>query len=101
MRAVGASKGDIARLILGEAAVLGVLAGTAGILLAVGAGYAFDSISVSYVPDFPYKPTTYFAFPWWLVAASLGFAVSFCVMGAFLPARRAANMEPALVLSGQ
>lgn len=100
MRAVGASKGDIARLILGEAAVLGVLAGTAGILLAVGAGYAFDSISVSYVPDFPYKPTTYFAFPWWLVAASLGFAVSFCVMGAFLPARRAANMEPAMVLSG-
>ncbi|MBL4686304.1 MAG: ABC transporter permease [Nannocystaceae bacterium] len=101
MRAVGASKGDVARIILGEAAALGVLAGVTGLLLAVGAGYAADAISVSYVPDFPYKPETYFEFPWWLSASSVGFAISFCILGAFLPARRAANMEPAIVLSGQ
>jgi ABC-type lipoprotein release transport system permease subunit len=34
------------------------------------------------------------------VVAALGFAVSFCVLGALLPARRAARMEPARVLSG-
>ena len=33
--------------------------------------------------------------------AAIGFAVSFCVVGAFLPARRAARMEPAQVLSGR
>lgn len=100
MRAVGASRGDITTIILGEAAVLGVLAGVVGILLAVGAGAGFDSLSASYIPDFPYKPDSYFMFPWWLVASALGFSVSFCVFGAFLPARRAAKMEPAAVLSG-
>lgn len=101
MRAVGASRGDVARIILGEASVLGAMAGTAGIGLAFAAGRIFDEVSVRYVPDFPYKPETYFEFPWWLVAASLGFAVSFCVLGALLPSRRAARMEPARVLSGQ
>jgi len=100
MRAVGASMGDIGRIILGEAAALGTMAGTTGLLLAVAAGALFDQISARYVPDFPYKPTTYFVFPWWLVLAALAFAVSFCVLGAALPARRAARMEPARVLSG-
>ncbi|MCX4245045.1 ABC transporter permease [Paraliomyxa miuraensis] len=100
MRAVGASRGDIGRIILGEAASLGTMAGTAGIVLAVTAGTIFDHVSARYVPDFPYKPTTYFDFPWWLIVAALGFSISFCVLGALLPARRAAHMEPARVLSG-
>ena len=100
MRAVGASQGDIGRIILGEAGVLGTIAGSAGVLLAYGAAELFDYVSAQYVPDFPYKPTTYFEFPWWLIAAALGFSISFCVLGALLPARRAARMEPARVLSG-
>lgn len=100
MRAVGATRGDIGRIILGEAASLGMMAGTAGLLLAVAAANLFDQVSARYVPDFPYKPTTYFEFPWWLIVASLAFSVSFCVLGALLPARRAARMEPARVLSG-
>jgi len=100
MRAVGASRGDITTIILGEAAVLGVLAGAAGILLAMAAASGFDSISANYIPDFPYKPQSYFIFPWWLVSSALGFSVAFCVLGAFLPARRAARMQPAAVLSG-
>jgi len=100
MRAVGANRGDIIRIIMGEAATLGLLAGSAGVALAFGASFGFDWISASYVPDFPYKPETYFEFPWWLLAAALGFAVSFCILGAFLPARRAARMQPAAVLSG-
>ncbi len=101
MRAVGASRGDIGKIILGEAAALGLLAGIAGVGLALAAGSGFDSISANYVPDFPYKPTTYFEYPWWLFASALAYSVGFCVLGAFLPARRAARMEPARVLSGQ
>ncbi len=100
MRAVGASRKDITTIILGEAATLGLLAGVAGVLLALGAGMGFDAVSANYIPDFPYKPESYFIFPWWLLASALGFSVSFCVLGAFLPARRAARMEPAAVLSG-
>jgi putative ABC transport system permease protein len=100
MRAVGASMGDVGRIIIGEAAALGTMAGTLGLLLAMSASVLFDQVSARYVPDFPYKPTTYFVFPWWLVMASLAFAIGFCVLGAALPARRAARMEPARVLSG-
>ncbi len=100
MRAVGATRGDITTIILGEAAFLGVMAGAAGVLLAVGAAQLFNAVSAHYIPDFPYKPSSYFVFPWWLIASSLGFSVAFCVFGAFLPARRAARMQPAMVLSG-
>jgi hypothetical protein len=100
MRAIGATRSDISRIIMGEAATLGLLAGVTGIALAWAASFGFDWISATYVPDFPYKPETYFEFPWWLLAAAIGFAISFCIFGAFLPARRAARMEPAAVLSG-
>jgi len=100
MRAVGASRGDIARIILGESAALGLFAGVLGLLIAWGASLFIDWISGDYVPDFPYKPTTYFLFEWWILAGAIAFAVAFCVLGAFLPARRAARMEPAAVLTG-
>ena len=62
MRAVGASRNDIRRIILGEAAVIGLLGGIAGVLLALFAAWAFDGLSASHLPDFPYKPDTYFEF---------------------------------------
>jgi putative ABC transport system permease protein len=101
MRAIGASRGDIRRIIIGEAAMVGAMAGAVGVVLALVAGRAFDWISASYIPDFPYKPTTYFDFDPTLLAASLGFAIGFCVLGAFLPANRAARTDPARVLTGQ
>lgn len=101
MRAVGASRFDVARIVLGEATCLGLLAGTAGLALAFGLARLCDAVSSRYIPDFPYKPETYFAFPVWLWLAALGFSIGFCVLGAFFPARRAARMEPATVLSGR
>jgi putative ABC transport system permease protein len=101
MRAVGASRRDIRRLILGEAAVVGAVAGLVGVMMAFGAAELFDWASAQYVPDFPFKPKTYFEFPALLIAASFGFAIGFCVLGAFLPANRAARTDPARVLTGQ
>ena len=101
MRAVGASRGDIRLIILGEATCVGLAAGTVGVLLAYAASVGFDAVSASYVPDFPYKPTTYFVFGPDLVALALAFAAGFCILGAYLPARRAARMDPAAVLTGR
>ncbi|MFZ4735377.1 MAG: ABC transporter permease [Bradymonadia bacterium] len=99
LRAVGASRADVRALVLGEALVLGVLGGLSGALLGVGAARAADLLG-GRLPDFPYKPDTFFAFPAWLWPAALGFAVLFCLVGAFFPANAAARLEPAEALTG-
>ena len=67
---------------------------------AIGLAKAIDVFSARSLPDYPFKPTTYFAFSPGLVAIALGFAVLFCVIGASLPARKAASIHPAQALSG-
>ena len=99
MRALGASRWDIRSLILGEAAVLGFVSGIIGLGIAFGLSKLVDFVNAHWVPYFPFKPTTYFDFPWWLVAFSLTFATLFCVAGAFWPANRAAKLEPAAALT--
>jgi len=98
MRAVGATRSHIRLVILGEAAVVGLMSGLLGLALARLAGWACDWYSAHRIPDFPFKPETYFAFTPSLMALSVGFAVGFCLLGAFLPAHRAARMEPASAL---
>ena len=100
-RALGATRSDVRRLILVEAGSLGALAGTLGLLLSLGVARAFDGLSVRYLPDFPYKPETYFDFPVWLMLASVGFAVAFCCLGALTPAIRASRLDPARVLTAR
>jgi hypothetical protein len=99
LRAVGATRSDVRLIILGEAALIGVIGGLIGIGLAVGAGTLVDWASAAYLPRFPFKPTTYFAFEPWIWLSGLGFSTFFCILGGFLPARRAALMEPAAALA--
>jgi putative ABC transport system permease protein len=100
MRAVGASRSDIWKIVLGEAAVIGVAAGAAGVVFAIGLARLIDVVSTRQLPDYPFKPQTYFSFSPELVLVALGFAVLFCVVGASLPARKAAAIHPAQALSG-
>jgi len=99
MRAVGANRAHIRRIILGEAAVVGLCAGLVGVGLAVTMAFGFDWVAANYVPDFPYKPDTFFAFHPLILGSALAFAVGFCVLGAALPANRAARMDPVVVLT--
>jgi hypothetical protein len=94
LRAVGARRSDIRLLVLGEATVVGAIAGTAGVSVAAAAAVFVDRLAASRVPDFPYKPETFFQFPAWLAASAIALAIGACVIGAVLPARRAAAREP-------
>jgi ABC-type antimicrobial peptide transport system permease subunit len=85
-------------LILGEATLIGLFGGGLGALAGWGATRAADLLGDK-LPDFPYKPETFFAFPTWLWGAAVGFAVLFCVLGAFFPANAAARMQPAEALT--
>jgi hypothetical protein len=98
MRALGATRGDIRALFLGEAAVVGVAGGVSGVLLAIVLARACDLVARATLPDFPFRPDTYFHFtPAWL-AAEIAFAVACCLAGALFPAGRAARLDPAAAL---
>lgn len=100
MRAIGASRGDLWKIVLGEAGVIGLVAGAAGVTVAIALAKVIDLVSTKKLPDYPFKPSTYFSFSPELVLVALGFAVLFCIVGASLPARKAAAIHPAQALSG-
>ncbi|HEY1585395.1 MAG TPA: ABC transporter permease [Polyangia bacterium] len=99
MRSVGASSRDVRTLVLAEAAAIGLCGGAVGIVLARLGALAVDAASRHWVPDFPFKPDSYFAFGWTLLAAALGCSILACMLGAFWPARAAARLEPTEALT--
>ena len=86
LMALGATRGFVTRLFLGKAFLLGLLGGIAGYLL--GSGLAFilgprwAGITVQPLPD--------------LAALSIGVAMAVTCLAAFLPAYKAANLDPCI-----
>ncbi|MFN3198094.1 MAG: FtsX-like permease family protein [Bradymonadia bacterium] len=98
LRALGAGRGDIRNIILSEAAIIGLFAGAIGAATGYGLARLADFVAGK-LPDFPFKPDTFFEFPLWVWFAALGGAMLFCLFGAFFPARAAARQEPAAALT--
>jgi len=99
MKAIGGTNGDIRRIFLFEAALIGLAGGllglTAGWLLtrvaqAIIAHY-FVKHNVAEVPDL-------FAYPAWLVVGVVGFALAFSIVSGLVPANRAARIDPVKAL---
>ena len=101
MRAVGATQGDIRAIILGEAALIGLVSGLAGMGVALLAGLGFDVVVPQFLPELPFQPDSLFSFDWWILGGGLAFSVVFCILGGFLPAGKAAKMAPAQALVQQ
>ncbi len=99
LRAIGARKGDIRMLILGEAALIGVISGALGVALAWLGALGLDAWVDSRWPHFPFE--SIFSFRWWILVGGLGFAVLFCILGGLLPATRAAAQTPAQALTAR
>ena len=99
MRAVGATEADVLLIVLGEAAMVGIVGGVIGIGLAWAIGSGWDVIAATRIPRFPFKPASWFDFKPWIWGSALVFSTVFCILGGYLPARRAAKMEPAQALA--
>ncbi len=84
LRAVGATRRGILLLFLGEAALLAVLGGTAGLLLGWGIALALHLV----LPALPLHTPWSYAVLAELVALAVGLAAG------VLPARRAAHLDP-------
>ncbi|MFT3691810.1 MAG: ABC transporter permease [Kofleriaceae bacterium] len=99
LRAIGATQRDVQLVVLGEAGLIGLIGGLLGVGFGLLVGKAIDYMSNHYLPRFPYKPTTWFHFSWWIWVGGLVCAAGFAVIGGYLPARRASKMEPAQALT--
>ena len=93
MKAIGAQKSQIMFVFLLESAAIGFLGGLTGLLFGVTLSWAgafavsqFSALSIS-----PYLGAE-------LLAGALGFSIVLGILSGVLPARRAANMEPAEAL---
>ncbi len=99
MRAIGATRGDIARLFMAESLALGLAGGMVGNLIAFGAARSVNAVAQAYLAELPFRPDDFFATDWRVMAGGVAFACLFCLLGAALPARRAARLDPAAVLA--
>ncbi|MBK9516394.1 MAG: FtsX-like permease family protein [Anaeromyxobacter sp.] len=99
LQALGATPGDVRGVVLLEAALLGGAGGVAGAALGRLLGLLGDLAWRRLLPDFPYRPETFFQFPPWLLAAAVAVAALAAVLGALAPAAAAARVDPARTLS--
>jgi len=100
MQAVGASRSDVRGIVLAEAAVVGLAGGTAGTALALLLAFGVNRLSMGYLPNFPFKPDSFFSFPWPVVVGGVVLGLVAALAGAYFPARRAAATDPARTLAG-
>ena len=98
-RAVGASAVDMMKWLMALALTMGALGGAVGLGVSWLLSKLANYLAASRLPDFPFKPDSFFAFPWWLVCGGLLFASLFAAIGAIGPARRAGKVEPAAALA--
>ena len=100
LRAVGATRENVRSLFLGEAAVVGLAGGSLGTAAAVALSRAADVAASRWLPAFPFKPESFFLFPFGLMAGGVVLGVVAAVGGAWLPSRAAAAVDPARTLAG-
>lgn len=98
-RAVGASRAAIQLWLLTLAVVVGTIAATFGVIVARLAAALVDWRAAIDLPDFPFKPEHFFAFPAWLWLLGIGFAILFTLLGALGPILSVGRIEPAEALA--
>lgn len=99
MRAIGASRWDIRKIILTESLFIGLTAGLIGNGLSFAVSRLVNVLGSGLRDRFPMIPEDFFIYSWPLLLGSVGFALAFCLVGAAVPANRAARLDPAVVLS--
>jgi len=91
LTAIGASKTEILRLFLTEAALLSLIGAVAGLI----AGALLTQLALRFYPDFP------LFIPGWAIAAAVIVAVVTGVLFGVHPARKAAALDPVIALTGR
>ncbi|MFB6241245.1 MAG: ABC transporter permease [Candidatus Nanosalina sp.] len=93
MKAIGATRRQIMTIFMIESGIIGAIGGLLGLIvgLILSTVAAYGATQISQIPVSPYISPV-------LVGGSVGFAFVLGVISGVLPARRAANLEPAKAL---
>jgi len=94
MKAIGGSDGDIRRIFLIEASVIGLLGGAAGVVLGWAVGRAINFGANLYIQNQGGTPGNLFSLPFWLIGGAIGFSVFVSLIAGSYPAARAARLDP-------
>ena len=100
MKAVGATNRDGMLIFLGEAGVIGLIGGVAGLILASGVGRVAGVIGRNYLigqgaPDTIPSPVST---PIWLMIFAIVFSMAIGVISGIYPAIRAVQLDPMMAL---
>jgi hypothetical protein len=99
LQSLGATAGDVRALVLAEAGLVGLAGGVVGVGVAWLAARGVDAAAIGLLPDFPFRPTTFFLFPPWIFALGVGVSAAAALLGALAPAALAARVDPARAIS--
>ncbi|MGE5676489.1 MAG: ABC transporter permease [Pseudomonadota bacterium] len=95
MKVIGSSLGDIKRLFLVEAAMIGLLGGIIGLLLSYGVSFGLNSAGFALLGFFGSggEGTKTSIIPIWLAGGAMLFTTTIGLISGFYPAKRAMNLS--------
>ena len=94
-KAIGASDGDLVVLFLTEAGIIGLMGGLGGLLLGRVVSWGLEIGANAYAHRQGVTAhLDVFAFPFWLLAATVLFSAAISVLAGVYPALRAARVDP-------
>jgi putative ABC transport system permease protein len=94
-KAIGASQGDLVVLFLTEAGIIGLLGGVGGLMLGRLVSYGLEvAVRIYARHQGAVAPPDVFAFPAWLLAGTVLFALVVSVVAGVYPALLAARVDP-------
>jgi putative ABC transport system permease protein len=95
LKAIGASPGDVRRLFVAEASLIGLVGGVVGTVFGWVLGLGLNAAFLAYLrwQEMPMEGT-FFVVTGWLVALALTFATVVGLLAGLYPAARAARLDP-------
>jgi len=98
MKAVGATDGDVQRIFLFEAGMIGLLGGLFGLVLGWGVSQVINEVINALMTRQAAPRMEYFNFPWWLCLGAIAFSILVSLVAGIYPTLRAARVDPVVAL---